>query len=360
MKKLSLIFLLVFPWICSAAGIQVDGVRTWQAPDNTRVVFDVSSASAEYKVFKLLNPPRLVIDFKNTRLTGKMAKPAGEDLILKNIRSAVRPNKDLRVVLDLHDKTKFKSFLLKPYKKYGHRLVVDLLHGGRQKDEPKAAAVKDAAPKNIAKARPPRAEPKLRDLVIAIDAGHGGEDPGALGPRGTHEKDVVFAIAKKLAALIEREKGMRPLMIEIQALVSTAVYGTPQRSTTGYNAKRLNMLLAVLEKRAGFKLGAKDVFLNITGGISVDDPAIDLAVIAAILSSNEDIPIEKGVCFAAEVGLAGEIRPVQRIEQRILEAEKLGFNSIYVSKNNKISLKNPKINIELVTRIEDVVNGLFG
>ena len=116
-------------------------------------------------------------------------------------------------------------------------------------------------------------------------------------------------------------EGMRPLMIEIQALVSTAVYGTPQRSTTGYNAKRLNMLLAVLEKRAGFRLGAKDVFLNITGGISVDDPAIDLAVIAAILSSNEDIPLEKDICFAAEVGLAGEIRPVTRVEQRIVEAE---------------------------------------
>ena len=143
-------------------------------------------------------------------------------------------------------------------------------------------------------------------------------------------------------AIASTVEGMRPLMIEIQALVSTAVYGTPQRSTTGYNAKRLNMLLAVLEKRAGFKLAAKDVFLNITGGISVDDPAIDLAVIAAILSSNADIPIEKGVCFAAEVGLAGEIRPVQRIDQRILEAEKLGFNTIYVSKNNKIGLKPPK------------------
>ncbi|RAJ13836.1 DNA repair protein RadA [Arenibacter echinorum] len=154
-------------------------------------------------------------------------------------------------------------------------------------------------------------------------------------------------------------EGMRPLMIEIQALVSTAVYGTPQRSTTGYNAKRLNMLLAVLEKRAGFKLAAKDVFLNITGGISVDDPAIDLAVIAAILSSNEDIPIEKGVCFAAEVGLAGEIRPVQRIDQRILEAEKLGFSTIYVSKNNKITLKNTQIRIQLVSKIEDVANSLF-
>jgi DNA repair protein RadA/Sms len=160
-----------------------------------------------------------------------------------------------------------------------------------------------------------------------------------------------------VAATVE---GMRPLMIEIQALVSTAVYGTPQRSATGYNAKRLNMLLAVLEKRAGFRLGAKDVFLNITGGITVDDPAIDLAVIAAILSSNEDIAIEKDVCFAAEVGLAGEIRPVQRVDQRILEAEKLGFTTIYVSKHNKITLKNPSINVQLVSKIEDVVSGLFG
>ncbi len=160
-----------------------------------------------------------------------------------------------------------------------------------------------------------------------------------------------------IAATLE---GMRPLMIEIQALVSTAVYGTPQRSTTGYNAKRLNMLLAVLEKRAGFRLGAKDVFLNVTGGISVDDPAIDLAVVAAILSSNEDISIEKNICFAAEIGLAGEIRPVQRVDQRILEAEKLGFASIFVSKHNKISVKNSQININLVSRIEDVVTELFG
>ncbi len=160
-----------------------------------------------------------------------------------------------------------------------------------------------------------------------------------------------------IAATVE---GMRPLMIEIQALVSTAVYGTPQRSATGYNAKRLNMLLAVLEKRAGFKLAAKDVFLNITGGITVDDPAIDLAVVAAILSSNEDIAIEKGVCFAAEIGLAGEIRPVQRVEQRILEAEKLGFSMIYVSKNNKITLKNTTIHVQVASKIEDVISTLFG
>ncbi len=160
-----------------------------------------------------------------------------------------------------------------------------------------------------------------------------------------------------VAATVE---GMRPLLIEIQALVSTAVYGTPQRSATGYNAKRLNMLLAVLEKRAGFKLAAKDVFLNITGGITVDDPAIDLGVIAAILSSNEDIPIPKGVCFAAEVGLAGEIRPVQRVDQRILEAEKLGYDAIIVSQKNKMGLKDTGIKVVLVSKIEDVVNSMFG
>ena len=155
-------------------------------------------------------------------------------------------------------------------------------------------------------------------------------------------------------------EGMRPLMIEIQALVSTAVYGTPQRSATGYNAKRLNMLLAVLEKRAGFKLGAKDVFLNITGGITVDDPAIDLAVVAAVLSSNIDIAIEKSMCFAAEIGLAGEVRPVTRIDQRIMEAEKLGFKSIVISKYCKIPKNNYHINIIKVAKVHDVVKHLFG
>jgi DNA repair protein RadA/Sms len=161
-------------------------------------------------------------------------------------------------------------------------------------------------------------------------------------------------------AIASTLEGMRPLMIEIQALVSTAVYGTPQRSTTGYNAKRLNMLLAVLEKRAGFRLGTKDVFLNVTGGISVDDPAIDLAVVASILSSNEDIAVGKDVCFAGEVGLSGEIRPVNRVEQRIQEAEKLGFATIFVSKYNKIATKYPGIKVILVSKIEEVVEHLFG
>ena len=168
------------------------------------------------------------------------------------------------------------------------------------------------------------------------------------------EKDGELS-GNAIAATIE---GLRPLMIEVQALVSTAVYGTPQRSATGFNAKRLNMLLAVLEKRAGFRLGAKDVFLNITGGITVDDPAIDLAVVAAILSSNEDVALQSDYCFAAEVGLSGEIRPVQRVEQRILEAEKLGFSTIFVSKYNKIALKNTVIKIQLISKIEDLVGFL--
>ena len=166
------------------------------------------------------------------------------------------------------------------------------------------------------------------------------------------KKDITLS-GNAIAVTLE---GMRPLLVEVQALVSSAVYGTPQRSATGFNAKRLNMLLAVLEKRAGFRLGAKDVFLNITGGITVDDPAIDLAVVAAILSSNNDDPITENFCFAAEVGLSGEIRPVQRVDQRIMEAEKLGFETILIAKHNKSSLKSTKIQIQLLSKIEDLLN----
>ena len=154
-------------------------------------------------------------------------------------------------------------------------------------------------------------------------------------------------------------EGNRPMLLEIQALVSSAVYGTPQRSSTGFDAKRLNMLLAVLEKRAGFMLGAKDVFLNITGGIKTDDPALDLAVIAAILSSNEDLAISEKYCFAGEIGLSGEIRPVPQIEQRISEAEKLGYDKIFISKQSKISKKNYGIAIEGVNKIEEFHEKIF-
>lgn len=163
-------------------------------------------------------------------------------------------------------------------------------------------------------------------------------------------------------AIAATMEGMRPLLIEIQALVSTAAYGTPQRSTTGFDAKRLNMLLAVLEKRCGFRLGVKDVFLNIAGGIRVDDPSIDLAVVSSVLSSNEDMPIEQKYCFTAEVGLSGEIRAVNRIEQRILEAQKLGFEKLFMSHYNLKGLSRKDFDIELVPckKIEEVFNHLFG
>lgn len=156
-------------------------------------------------------------------------------------------------------------------------------------------------------------------------------------------------------------EGIRPILLEIQALVSTAVYGTPQRSSTGFDIRRLNMLLAVLEKRCGFQLSIKDVFLNITGGIKVDDPAMDLGAIAAILSSNENTPVSPEVCFAGEVGLTGEIRPVTRIEQRIAEAEKLGFKTIFISKFNLKGLKPGKTSIRVVglTKVEDLYRELF-
>ena len=159
-----------------------------------------------------------------------------------------------------------------------------------------------------------------------------------------------------IAATID---GIRPFLIEVQALVSSAVYGMPQRSTTGFDIRRLNMLLAVLEKKAGFRLATKDVFLNIAGGIKVNDPAIDLSVICAILSSSFDKPINKKICFAGEVGLSGEIRPVNRIEQRIREADKQGFQKILISNNNIGSGFKSKIEITRVKKIENAIKYLF-
>lgn len=169
-----------------------------------------------------------------------------------------------------------------------------------------------------------------------------------------------------ISAMME---GLRPMLIESQALVSISAYGTPQRSATGFDTKRMNMLLAVLEKRCGFKLSAKDVFLNITGGLRVEDPAIDLGVVVAIISSHEDMPVDNKTCFAAEVGLSGEIRAVNRIEQRIAEAEKLGFERIFISKYNLPAGKGLKsvtewqrfnIEINTVAKVEEVFNALFG
>ena len=173
----------------------------------------------------------------------------------------------------------------------------------------------------------------------------------------TEDHDGLSGVA--ISSAIE---GVRPFLVETQALVSSAAYGTPQRSATGFDQRRLNMLLAVLEKRVGFKLMQKDVFLNIAGGLRVTDMAMDLRVIAAVLSSNVDTPIEEGWCMAGEVGLSGEVRPVARIEQRISEAEKLGFQHIIIPKYNLSGLNRKKFNIELVPvrKVEEALRALFG
>lgn len=167
-------------------------------------------------------------------------------------------------------------------------------------------------------------------------------------------RDGLSGIA--IAAAVE---GVRPLLIEVQALVASAAYGTPQRSSTGFDGRRLNMLLAVLEKRVGFKLLQKDVFVNIAGGLRVNDPAIDLAVLAAVLSSNMDIALDEQICITGEVGLAGEIRPVNRIDQRIREAEKLGFKTIIVPKGQKFNTQNLKIQVVEISRVVEAFKFLF-
>src|SRR5579862_3682724 len=172
----------------------------------------------------------------------------------------------------------------------------------------------------------------------------------------TQKEDQLNGIA--IAAMIE---GARPLLIEVQALVTQSVYGTPQRTVSGFDLRRLQLLLAVLEKRGGFHFGMKDVFLNIAGGMKVEDPSVDLAVLSALLSSFEDLPLPQHICFAGEVGLSGEIRAVNRIEQRIAEAEKLGFEKIVVSKFNQKGVANHQSNIEIIMmgRVEDLYNYLF-
>ena len=185
------------------------------------------------------------------------------------------------------------------------------------------------------------------------------------GMRGVNNPSEVLITQKDeqlsgiaIAATIE---GIRPLLIEVQALVTQSVYGTPQRTVSGFDLRRLQLLLAVLEKRGGFHFGLKDVFLNIAGGIKVEDPSIDLAVLCALLSSFEDTPLHEEICFAGEVGLSGEIRAVNRIDQRIGEAEKLGFKKILVSKYNQKGLSKQKFNIQVVTvaRVEEVYRYLF-
>ena len=187
----------------------------------------------------------------------------------------------------------------------------------------------------------------------------GGENIIFVGKRADVES---FYLMGDIFLFPSLHEGLGIVLIEAQALVSTAAYGTAQRSVTGFDGKRMNMLLAVLEKRVGFKLAQKDVFLNIAGGLKVNDPALDLAVICSILSSNVDMPIKKGICMSGEVGLSGEIRQVTRIEQRIGEAEKLGFSTMIIPKNNLKGVNTSRLGIQLVevSKVEEAFRYLFG
>lgn len=201
MRLFGILLLLFLSMPATAGGVEINGVRLWSAPDHTRLVFDTSGPVA-HKLFSLSNPERLVIDLKNTRLKAKMPKPDAKARVVRSIRSAFRDGTDLRVVLDLERRVRPKSFILKPNREYGYRLVVDLELGQTfQTAKPVVTLSKTSA------------RARSRDVIIAIDAGHGGEDPGARGARGTYEKDVVLGIARKLAALVKTEPGMRPVMI---------------------------------------------------------------------------------------------------------------------------------------------------
>lgn len=206
MSKLttSSLFFFLFAWagLAVSANNEVTGLRFWTAPDHTRLVFDVSS-SVDYKLFQMKKPDRLVVDLSKTRVNKSLDQPSADHPLIKRVRSATRNNSDLRVVFDLKNGVKPKSFFLKPNKNYGNRLVIDLY------DKARAATAKAKTVKSVKSTN----ADQLRDLVIAIDAGHGGEDPGARGPRGVREKDVVFAISRKLEKLLQKEPGMRPVMV---------------------------------------------------------------------------------------------------------------------------------------------------
>ncbi len=202
MYRLIVLFSLLLPLPLQAQQVDVRGARIWTAPDHTRLVLD-TAAPVQHKIFPLENPPRLVIDVPDARLRDKLPTVKTDEPLLIGMRSGVRKSDDLRLVLDLKQKVRTKSFLLQPNERYGHRLVVDLTPVGNRADKKKAIAGKPR----------PAVRTRLRDVIIAIDAGHGGEDPGAVGAEGTREKEITLRIARKLARLVKKERGMRPVLI---------------------------------------------------------------------------------------------------------------------------------------------------
>ncbi len=301
MKTPSIILLLLIAATGQAAPVAVQNLRMWQAPDETRLVFDIA-APVEHTVFTLTSPDRVVIDLKNASLSRPLAQPTVEDKVLAEIRSAVRPNGDLRVVLDLKTRVRPKSFLLRPNRSYGHRLVLDLRKGDGRVLPRKASAWQGRG--------------KLRDVVVAIDAGHGGEDPGATGRRGTREKDVVLAIARELERQMMREPGMRPVMvrtgdyyirlrkrIEIaraeraDLFVSIHADAFRDRRVRGSSVYALSQNGATSE--AARWLAERENSADLIGGVSLDDK--DDLLASVLLDLSQTATIEASLDIGDEV-----------------------------------------------------------
>lgn len=298
MRRLAWLSLLLLPWLAHATGLQVQGVRLWAAPDSTRVVFDVSGP-VDHRLFTLSNPNRLVIDLSDASIDPVVKKTFSRGGRVKNLRSGSRNGGDLRLVLDLSGPVKPKSFILKPNDQYGHRLVIDLFDAG---------SGKAAAPKKI---QVPNQPAKLRDLVIAIDAGHGGDDPGARGKRGTREKDVVLDIARRVAKLVRRESGMRPVLIRdgdyYIGLRKRMEKARKNRAdlfisihADAFRDRRVNGASVYAVSRRGASsemarwLAARENAADLVGGVSLDDKddllaevLLDLAQTATLEASNE-------------------------------------------------------------------------
>lgn len=328
MRFVSAIVFFLLAVAAYADPVQVQNLRMWQAPDETRLVFDVSEP-VEHTVFTLANPHRVVVDLRRASLAKPLSQPAPDDEVLAGVRSAVRPNGDLRVVLDLKRPVRPKSFLLKPNRSYGHRLVLDLLRGSG-----------DAAPtpERGRDAVPPAA---LREVVVAIDAGHGGEDPGATGRRGTREKDVVLAIARRLARLIKAERGIRPILVrkgdyyvglrkrmkiaranKADLFVSIHADAFEDSSVQGASVYALSQHGATSE--AARWLAERENAADLVGGVSLDDK--DDLLASVLLDLSQTATIEASVDVGHEVlrGLAkvGELHKgsVQQAGFMVLKA----------------------------------------
>lgn len=317
MKKLiAVIVLLYLPVTGYGARVDVEGMRMWPAPESTRVVFDISGP-VDYKLFRLENPHRVVVDLKNVHLQKSLSEPSGKDNIMKDLRYAPRHGSDLRVVFDLHEQSKFKSFLLKPNEEYGHRLVIDLFR-------------KDRATQPVKRSRPSREGP--RDIVVAIDAGHGGEDPGARGYSGVYEKDVVLAIARRLERLLEREPGLRPFMTRdgdyyislrkrtLKARRAKADLFVSIHADAFRDRRVRGMSLYVLSRNgasdeAARWLAEKENASDLIGGVSLDDK--DNLLASVLLDLSQTAAIESS--FAAGNSILDQMRPLGKMHKRSVQ-----------------------------------------